>query len=325
MKNFYPIIKEHIDYVLAMRRVFQKILERLLPGRKSKSDFFGGEEQFKVMLDDAFARIDSLKATVQNYRLALEAVCCNDVEEAIDCLISICRDVGFEKYAYRYLNKKRFVAMMCDCDKEKLAKLEEIVNSGDKDLGRVLMRVSGVLDGRQDAYESLDEAAKEKANEDAQNLVKRVCVIDFLNLRKTQGAIEHKPEEVQNAAAEAVTQCIGSVKNTVETIEKKVDNLTQTVERQKERSGSKKSTKRECAAVVRNFCSHSWKRACENVELRNSLNTRMTYQAAFTYYQRELADYGVKDKDEFKRLIHSDQSLKHQRRKAALEAKMMVK
>ena len=325
MKNFYPIIEEYVEYALAMRCVFQKILERLLPGRKSHGDFFGCKEQFLTILDDEFEKIDFAAATVEDYRLALEAVCCNDVEQVIDFLVSVSRNVGFEKYAYRYLDKKRFVSMMCDCDEEKLAQLDEIVSSGDKDPGRVLMRVSGVLDGRRDAYESLGETAKAKASADAQKVAKRALVMDFLDLSNTRKAIEHKPEEEQNAAAEAVAECMDSVKSTVESIEKKVDSLTQTVERQKERSGSKKSTKRQRAAVVRNFCSCSWKRACENVELRNSLNTRMTYQAAFTYYQRELADYGVKDKDEFKRLIHSDQSLKHQRRKAALEAKMMVK
>ena len=324
MKNFYPIIEEYVEYALAMRCVFQKILERLLPGRKSHGDFFGCKEQFLTILDDEFEKIDFAAATVEDYRLALEAVCCNDVEQVIDFLVSVSRNVGFEKYAYRYLDKKRFVSMMCDCDEEKLAQLDEIVSSGDKDPGRVLMRVSGVLDGRRDAYESLGEAAKAKASADAQKVAKRALVMDFLDLSNTRNAIEHKPEEEQNAAAEAVAECMDSVKSTVESIEKKVDSLTQTVERQKERRGSKRGTKRQRSAEVRRRCVFCWKVAQKNAEVRNSVNTRVTYAAAFAYCRSELLSCGVTDPGAFRRVIHSAQSLECEARKRALYAMQRI-
>ena len=163
MKNFYPVIEAHVQYVLAMRVVFEKIFRILLPRRKSTADFFGCKEQFLTILDEEFAKIDLSTATVEDYRLALEDVCLNDVEQAIEFLFSLCKDVGFERYANRYLNKFQFAKMMCDSDKEKLAKLETIVDSGDTNLGRVFMRIGGVLDGRENAYEDLDESAKAKA------------------------------------------------------------------------------------------------------------------------------------------------------------------
>jgi hypothetical protein len=59
-------------------------------------------------------------------------------------------------------------------DTAMLNALGRIVCSGDDNVGRLLMRVGAVLDGRPDSYDQMDDAAKRKATDDAQRIIAKV-------------------------------------------------------------------------------------------------------------------------------------------------------
>ena len=333
MKNFYPVIDAHVKYVLAMRVVFEMIFRILLPRRKSTADFFGCKEQFLTILDEEFAKIDLSTATVEDYRLALEDVCLNDVEQAIEFLFSLCKDVGFERYANRYLNKFQFAKMMCDCDKEKLAKLEAIVDSGDTNLGRVFMRIGGVLDGRENAYEDLDESAKAKAAEDVQKVVNRAGLIYFQNIWHEQDLIEDKAEGVQKAPEiraekapergfeKAIQEKLSSIDSKLESIEVTTKCIVQTMAD----GGPKRGHKREHNAGLQLICLHCWECANANIEVKNSVNTRVSYKAAYAYYKPKLEPLGIHSEKDFRRELHKIYSRNSKRKAKELEAKRMGK
>ena len=322
-----------MQYVLAMRVVFEKIFRILLPRRKSTADFFGCKEQFLTILDEEFAKIDLSAATVEDYRLALEDVCLNDVEQAIEFLFSLCKDVGFERYANRYLNKFQFAKMMCDSDKEKLSKLEAIVDSGDTNLGRVFMRIGGVLDGRENAYEDLDESAKAKATEDVQKVVNRAGLIYFQNIWHQQDLIEDKAEGVQKAPEiraekaperefeKAIQEKLSSIDSKLESIEVTTKCIVQTMAD----GGPKRGHKREHNAGLQLICLHCWECANANIEVKNSVNTRVSYKAAYAYYKPKLEPLGIYSEKDFRRELHKIYSRNSKRKAKELEAKRMGK
>ena len=71
-----------------------------------------------------------------------------------------------------------------------------------------------------------------------------------------------------------------------------------------------------CAA-----CLAYWHAAKRSSAVRNGINTRMTYKAAFAYFATKLRELGIKTVEAFKRIIHAVQSRECEDRRKDIEAK----
>ena len=70
------------------------------------------------------------------------------------------------------------------------------------------------------------------------------------------------------------------------------------------------------------FCGKVWESACDIQEIRNSTNTKVSYEAAFQFFRRQLAKLGVESVDDFKSIIRAHQARelrRRQREKSAAE------
>ena len=71
----------------------------------------------------------------------------------------------------------------------------------------------------------------------------------------------------------------------------------------------------------RNACRAYWDAAQDNAEVRNSVNTRITYKSVFEHFRRRLEAVGVTTERQFRAILHSAQSRECEDRRRALEAK----
>ena len=62
------------------------------------------------------------------------------------------------------------------------------------------------------------------------------------------------------------------------------------------------------------FCGKVWESACDIQEIRNSTNTKVSYEAAFQFFRRQLAKLGVESVDDFKSIIRAHQARELRRR-----------
>ena len=62
-------------------------------------------------------------------------------------------------------------------------------------------------------------------------------------------------------------------------------------------------------------CGKVWDSACDIQEIRNSTNTKVSYEAAFQFFHRQLAKLGVESVDEFKSIIRAHQARELRRRR----------
>ena len=71
------------------------------------------------------------------------------------------------------------------------------------------------------------------------------------------------------------------------------------------------------------FCGKAWDSAGDIQEIRNSTNTKVSYEAAFQFFHRQLAKLGVESVDDFKSIIRAHQARelrRHQREKSAAQS-----
>ena len=62
------------------------------------------------------------------------------------------------------------------------------------------------------------------------------------------------------------------------------------------------------------FCGKAWDSASDIQEIRSSTNTKVSYEAAFQFYRRQLAKLGVESVKEFKSIIRAHQARELRRR-----------
>ena len=62
------------------------------------------------------------------------------------------------------------------------------------------------------------------------------------------------------------------------------------------------------------FCGKAWDSAGDIQEIRNSTNTKVSYEAAFQFFHRQLAKLGVESVDDFKSIIRAHQARELRRR-----------
>ena len=175
--------------------------------------------------------------------------------------------------------------LLMKCDDAKLKALKSIVESGDKNVGRILMRVGAVLDGRPDTYDEMDAAAKRKATIDSQRILDEVKTL-------AKHIDDGKSEIIEHVDAVAV----------------KVDGLKPRGKRKSRYGGA-----------MREVCLAYWNAAQNNADIRYSINTRITYRTVFDYFAKDLAKHGVTSARQFKQALHSAHNLECIERRKKLD------
>ena len=296
MPTFYLAVRAQVDYAFALLGFIKRLLQAVLPSLARDKRILGTKKDFTSLIDAAFGDIDPHEASEEDYRLAVVAAACTEVANLCSLLTNACNCTGFSKIANHYLNTRRFMFLLMKCDDAKLNALKSIVESGDKNVGRILMRVGAVLDGRPDTYDEMDAAAKRKATIDSQRILDEVKTlakhIDDGKSELAKHIDDGKSEIIEHVDAVAV----------------KVDRI--------KLAGRRRSKYSDAA---REACLRYWNEARDNVEVRNSLNTRVTHEAVFTYCASKLAPYGVTTVEQFKRMLHAAQSREYEERRKKLD------
>ena len=285
-----------MDYAFALLGFIKRLLRAVLPSLARDKRILGTKKDFTSLIDAAFGDIDPHEASEEDYRLAVVAAACTEVANLCSLLTNACNCTGFSKIANHYLNTRRFMFLLMKCDDAKLNALKSIVESGDKNVGRILMRVGAVLDGRPDTYDEMDAAAKRKATIDSQRILDEVKTlakhIDDGKSELAKHIDDGKSEIIEHVDAVAV----------------KVDGLKPRGKRKSRYGGA-----------MREVCLAYWNAAQNNADIRYSINTRITYRTVFDYFAKDLAKHGVTSARQFKQALHSAHNLECIERRKKLD------
>lgn len=285
MPTFYPAVRAQVDYAFALLGFIKRLLQAVLPGLARDKCLLGTKEDFSRQIDAAFGKIDPHNADEADYRLAVAVAACAEVANLCSLLTEACNCTGFSGIAGRYLSPTRFMLLLLGCDAGKLDALTSVVESGDADVGRVLMRVGAVLDGRPDPYGEMDDAAKQKATMDSQRILDEVRTL-----------------------ARRIEDCKGEIIEHVDAVAVKVDGLKPRGKRRSRYGGA-----------MREVCLAYWNAAQGNANIRYSINTRITYKTVFEHFAKELSEHGVTSARQFKQALHSARNLECIERRKKLD------
>ena len=275
-----------VDFACSVLGFIKRLLRVVLPALARDKSILGTKEQFKAQIDAAFEALDPHEATENDYRLAVANAACLEVSDLCGILTDACECARFDNIARRYLSPQKFVRLVLKQDVAKLDALVAAVKSGDGNVGRLLMRVGAILEGRPDTYDEMDAAAKRKAAVDTKKIIAEVKTI-------AKKIDEGKAEIVEHVDAVAV----------------KVDRLKI---RRKRRSRHSVDQHEICLAC--------WNAAQGNEKVRGSINTRITHETVFRFFSRRLAEHGITSAKQFHRILHAAQSRACEERKRKLDA-----
>ena len=282
MSTFYRAVMAQAQYACAVLGFIRKLLRAVFPSLAENRTILGTDEQFHAHIDAALMELDHRDATEIDYRFAVANAACWEMSNLCELLTDACECAKLDAVAKRYVNPTRFLHLVLKQDSAKLEALEAAVESGDRNIGRLMMRIGAILDGHAANYDTLDSSAKRKATMDTKKVISEVKTLITDGKREI---VEH------------------------------VDAVGKKVERLKVR-GKRKSKYGEAARAA---CLSCWNAAKEDASIRNSVNTRVTYEIVFRRYARELAKHGIDTVEKFKAVLHSAQGLECARRRKKLD------
>ena len=290
MSAYYPAVMAQVDFACSVLGFIKRLLRAVLPALARDRSILGTKEQFRAQIDAVFAALNPHEASEADYRLAVANAACLEVSNLCGILTDACECAQFDSIARRYLNPQKFVRLVLKQDAAKLDALFKLVREGDGNLGRLLMRVGAILEGRPDTYDEMDAAAKRKATVDTKKIIAEVKTIAADMSRKID---EGKTEIVEH----------------VDAVGAKVDKLK-----------FRKKRKSKYSDAAREACLSFWSAAQSNSEIRHSINTRVTYESVFRHFSRHLAEHGITTVKQFKAVLHTTHNLESVRRRKKLDA-----
>ena len=296
MPTFYLAVRAQVDYAFALLGFIKRLLQAVLPSLARDKRILGTKKDFTSQIDAAFGEIDPHDAGEEDYRLAVAVATCAEVSNLCSLLTNACNCTGFSEIASRYLNTRRFMFLLMKCDAAKLKALKSIVESGDKNVGRILMRVGAVLDGRPDTYDEMDAAAKRKATIDSQRILDEVKTL----AKHIDDGSDKLAKRIDDGKSEIIEH--------VDAVAVKVDGLKPRGKRKSRYGGA-----------MREVCLAYWNAAQNNADIRYSINTRITYRTVFDYFAKDLAKHGVTSARQFKQALHSAHNLECIERRKKLD------
>ena len=286
-----------MDYAFALLGFIKRLLQAVLPSLARDKRILGTKKDFTSLIDAAFGDIDPHEASEEDYRLAVVAAACAEVSNLCTLLTNACNCTGFSEIASRYLNTRRFMFLLMKCDAAKLKALKSVVESGDKNVGRILMRVGAVLDGRPDTYDEMDAAAKRKATIDSQRILDEVKTL-AKHIDDGKSELAKRIDDGKSELAKRIDDGKSEIIEHVDAVAVKVDGLKPRGKRKSRYGGA-----------MREVCLAYWNAAQNNADIRYSINTRITYRTVFDYFAKDLAKHGVTSARQFKQALHSAHNL----------------
>ena len=297
MPTFYLAVRAQVDYAFALLGFIKRLLQAVLPSLARDKRILGTKKDFTSLIDAAFGDIDPHEASEEDYRLAVVAAACAEVSNLCTLLTNACNCTGFSEIASRYLNTRRFMFLLMKCDAAKLKALKSVVESGDKNVGRILMRVGAVLDGRPDTYDEMDAAAKRKATIDSQRILDEVKTL-AKHIDDGKSELAKRIDDGKSELAKRIDDGKSEIIEHVDAVAVKVDGLKPRGKRKSRYGGA-----------MREVCLAYWNAAQNNADIRYSINTRITYRTVFDYFAKDLAKHGVTSARQFKQALHSAHNL----------------
>ena len=268
-----------------------ELLMLTMPDIVKGNAFIRNDTDFCKRIDDAIRDATRPTASEGDYIRAIINASCSEMEGLCNLLKSACSFAGLERIAAEYLDAARFREMLMRKNEEKLERIVAIVKAREGKPIKILMDVAKVLNDNAGIYDEMAVAAKRKAAAELKKVVENVTSI--VTEAKTQ-----------------IVEKIGEVGGKVDAVGKKVDGIR-----------LKRKRKRKFTASQIEVCRSYWDAAQNNIEVRHSINTRVTYESVYDYYRIKLAAAGVTSVKLFKSILHSVQNKDCADRKRELETK----
>ncbi len=300
MSALKTAVLRQIAYAKSVRSVIRSIMRRMLDGDWIDHIFASSDEEFNNRLDVALKSLDLRTATKRDFCEAVVGVLCDEVSELCLALKEVCEGSGYSDYFETHISHDRFVRLVLSVDTVKLGKMKKTLDNANLSPIDVLRDVGAVLND-----ETLEERAalgareRRRANAELKAIaadVKSTMQIGFA--QSNQKLIECKSEIIA-------------------TVDAKVDAVAAKMRRGRRRGKYDDETVAFCVGVMA--------AAENNVTIKNGLNTRVTYSAAYDYNRRELEARGVLDVAEFTRIIRAHQARELRQRENKSAAKSYTK
>ena len=257
----------------------------MLDGEWINRIFASSDEEFNSRLDEALKSLDLANATKRDFCGAVVDVLCDDVSDLCLALKEVCEGSGYSDYYESHISHERFVRLVLSVDTVKLGKMKKTLEDAKLSPIDVLRNIGAVLND-----ESLEERAALGARE-----------------RRRANAELRGIAEATMKAIDAVGEKVDEVGEKVDSVGDKVDAVAAKVRRGRQRG---KYTEAQI-----DFCGKAWDSACDIQEIRSSTNTKVSYEAAYLFFRRQLAKLGVESVDEFKSIIRAHQARELRRRR----------
>ena len=295
MFPYLSAVMPQIAYAHSVRDFIRELLRRFIPGKWIDRVISDQDAKFDAKLDAAFAGLDEKTATEKDYCATVVSVLCDEVSSVYEVTRLVCINRGYRKYADTFLSTEKFIRMLLRQDLEKLERLNATLDDRAKPLCVLLRDVGAVLEDKLEGGAATFCAAElKKANAELKAIAADV------------------KSTMQTGFAQSNQKLLECKSEIIATVGAKVDAVAAKVKR-----GSRRGRYTEAQI---DFCGKAWESACDIQEIRNSTNTKVSYEAAFQFFHRQLAKLGVESVDDFKSIIRAHQARelrRHQREKSA--------
>ena len=295
MSKLLVTVWAQAEYVCAVHSFIQELLLRVALGLLQDRSYILSDAEFKAKIEATIISVTSPTATENDYVRAIVNAACREMEDLCRLLKYASGVAGLEKIAAEYLDASRFAEMLMRRNEVKLNKLVEIVRKKDGAPVKILMDVAKVLNDDAESYDDMALSAKRKATAELKKVVENVTSI---------------VSEAEARLSEKIDEGKDEIVSRVDAVGAKVDKL--------KFKGKRKSRHSE---EQRRVCFTCWTAAQRNTELKYSTNRGVTYESAFEYFKKELAEVGIKKLSKFIAVIHALQTQEYEARKRELDAK----
>ena len=271
MFPYLSAVMPQIAYAHSVRDFIRELLRRFIPGKWIDRVISDQDANFDAKLGAAFASLDEMTATEKDYCAKVVSVLCDEVSSICEVTRLVCINRGYRKYADTFLSTDKFVRLLLRQDPEKIERLNAALADRSKPLCVLLRDVGAVLE--------------DKASDDG-------ATFGAAEIRKANAELKAIAADVKKT----ITTGIAEVRHDIAAVGEKVDCIKHRAKRRGKYDD------------VGSHCLDIWEIARADMSLRNSLNTRVTYEAVFARHKGDLEKSGIDTVEKFKKVIHAAQS-----------------
>ena len=288
-------VLRQISYARSVRSVIRAIMRRMLDGEWIDRIFASSDEEFNNRLDVALKSLDLRTATKRDFCEAVVGVLCDEISELCQALKEVCEGSGYSDYFKSHISHERFVRLVLSVDTVKLGKMKKILEDARLSPIDILRNIGAVLN---------DEALEERASLGAR---------ERRHANAELKAIAADVKKTMQAGFAQTNRKLDECKDSVADVGAKVDAVDKKVAKLRKNGKPRGRYTKEARAL----CWSCWIAAANHEEVWRSVNTRITCEAVFKFYQGRLTKCGVNDYNEFRSIIRAEEK----RRNRELQAK----